>query len=204
MLFLIFLALYLFPVLPVARRVHYVRTTIRPWGMLPERHINLDRYHGTAVHVVGGEFLMPKEVCNNCGGGKSNHKGGSYYSTLGKANSNYMTYRSCDNFEPWDGKRDRWDETPVYRAGEGTVLTSILLSLGLWWVFVIKEVSKRAYLAVDPDWSKFAVEYHGVESKDAKIARLQRELTQSEAKTNRILSGVDQVQTIEELDRLVS
>jgi hypothetical protein len=57
---------------------------------------------------------------------------------------------------------------------------------------------------VDPDWSKFAVEYHGAESKDAKITRLQAELTQSEAKTNRILSGVDQVQTIEELDRLVS
>jgi hypothetical protein len=199
MLVLLFLVVYLLPVLPVARRVHYVRTKAVLVRVVPAREI---RKKISVYAEVNGCTKRAVVVCDNCGGDENCHPGGGYYDSLGK-NGSHPQYTSCENFERWDGVDKDTPELPIYREQDKAIPVSILLSLGFWWYFVAAEVSKRAYYAVEPDWSNFAVEYKGAETKAQKIERLQGEVAAANARSDRILESVDKVRTLEELDALV-
>lgn len=205
MLTLLFLLVYLLPVLSVARRIHYVRTLPVPGRTLPVRKIT-DRDKGTRYYrsspytYVNGEIMKKEKVCQTCGGDEDYHANGNF-KTIGNDGSERRT--TCYKFVEWDQKREQWDKTPLMVNRQASVRASMALGL-LWPYFVGAEVSKRVYYAVEPDWTKFAVEYKGAETKAQKIERLQREVKAANDRSDRILASVDKVETLEELDSLVS
>jgi hypothetical protein len=201
---LLFVLVYLLPVLPVARRLHYVRTLPVPVGKprtLPHRVITKSPFptSDSKYTYINENIIERAKVCQNCGSDEDYHEGGPWW-TLGQGDQ--KRYAACNNFKRWDGKKKDWPRRTIpapLQPQEASVSTSILMSLGFWWYLVASEVGKKTYFAIEPDWTKFAVEYHGAETKDQKIKRLEASNAAYEAETERRLALAESAKTLEEL-----
>lgn len=185
--YLIFLGLYLIPVVPVARRIEYVRTRQKVAYTLPARKVTR-AYAGSEYVYVNDNITEDVDVCDVCGGNKSTHKGG-IFKTLRNSAPQYMT---CEVFIQWDGKRNHWDEQTVYYNRKQKIAGSLAIAAVGWVPLLIHEGVKAAYIKSGVDPKNFAVPYHGVETSEQKYHRLNAE---------REARAIEREKRIEELER---
>jgi len=185
---MLFFVLYMLPVLPVARRVEYVRT-------LPQR-----RYVGATRVVtessssdmvrVAGRLVYKSHLCNNCGGDSDFHKGGPHR-ILNQHYPNNPGYHACDRYVSWismpNGQRNTaWGGEWRMIEQSPKIASSIGIAMALWLPLVIREAAKAAAIRMAPYAPAFAVEYRGPETPDQIVARKKREREALDADIERL------------------
>ena len=199
--FLLFFMLYLAPVVPVARRIEYVRTRPIKTYINATRKVS-DESHGYLY--TSGKIMEYSKCCNNCGGTVDYHAHGNF-SNIGRITNDTKRYGDqhyvCSKFVSRDtavAKNYQWGGEWAYVPQSPKVLSSLGIAAALWFPLVIREAAKVAAAKIDYDPKNFAKPYHGVETMEQTIARMEVEAKQRDAEIER-LETENKIPTLKEI-----
>lgn len=168
LLALVLVTLYLAPVIPVARRIEYVKTRPVLTKVNPNRQVTKFGYPGADYVYINDSTERIRSVCNNCGGSRDFHKGGTY-STL-RNYGNEPRYKVCSEFAPWTREDNMWGYETQWITPPSRVGKSILEATYGWVPMVLSEAVKHA---AAKSGKSFAIEYRGPETLDERLVRLE-------------------------------
>jgi hypothetical protein len=173
---IIFIALYLLPVIPVARRkAWFIENNRKVIYVIPERKVT--QVSGKYVYInenITNTEEPNNQSCQNCGAEIAFHKGGRYQRIGGRrayTQEGYESpYISCRNFQAWDGVKSFWPSQDVLAERKPASSIPIALLLGVFWP---TGLIKTGYRVVEPNWSGFAKPPAAV-AKDIRLKSLEK------------------------------
>lgn len=165
---IIFIALYLLPVIPVARRkAWFIENNRKVIYVIPERKVT--KVSGKYVYInenITNTEEPNDQICQNCGAEIAFHKGGMFQGLGGRR----PVYFSCKNFQAWDGVKSFWPSQDVLAERKPASSIPIALLLGVFWP---TGLIKTGYRVVEPNWSGFAKPPAAV-AKDIRLKSLEK------------------------------
>lgn len=133
MIALILLLVWMLPVLPIARRLAwYIKE--KQALQTPERKVTRGIEYGYVY--INDHITTVGEVCQNCGGDKDYHRGGAYRTIMNTSKSRY----ACDNYKPWDRKRDNWPAQKVYNISDQLAMHQALGLTIVGWPAILATI----------------------------------------------------------------